>query len=320
MGDLIINGGNVALDVGNQQFTVRNVTINGSNTGVKMTWNWGWNFQGITINNAQVGFEVKVGTKVDDSGQGTGAIAIIDAVVRNTPVFYRSSQATTQLQSSIVLNNVVATNVPTIVGIVGGQTVLAGSTGQITIDTWVQGNTYAASSSRGYLQGKTTSVPKQQSLLENGRIFSKGRPTYASYDTSQVVSVKAEGAKGDGQSDDTAALQAVFDKVSIANTMFQTWSLSMVATQFAGCRIIFFDAGTYLVSDTLKIPAGVQIFGETWAVVAGTGSKFNDINNPKVVVQVGTVGSQGIAEIGGIIFSTRGPSQCSFLVYAKSRF
>jgi len=78
--------------------------------------------------------------------------------------------------------------------------------------------------------------------------------------------------------------------------------------QFAGCKIIFFDAGTYLVSDTLKIPAGVRIFGETWAVIAGTGSKFNDVDNPKVVVQVGAPGSEGTAEIGGIIFSTRGPS------------
>lgn len=219
MGDLIINGGGVALDVGNQQFTVRNITINGSTTGVKMAWNWGWNFQGITINNAQVGFDVTVGTKQDDSSQGTGGIAIIDAVVKDTPIFYRSSNATTELQSSIVLNNVVATNVPTIVGIVGGQTVLAGSTGQTNIDTWVQGNVYAASKSQGYVRGETRKISKDQSLLENGRIFSKGRPTYAGYDTGQVVSVRSEGAKGDGKTDDTAALQAIFDKVSTTSIL-----------------------------------------------------------------------------------------------------
>ena len=213
MGDLIVNGGNVALDVGNQQFTVRNVTINGSITGVKMSWNWGWNFQGIAINNAQVGFNVTVGTKLDDSGQGTGGIAIIDAVVENTPVFYASSNTTTELQSSIVLNNVKATNVSTIVGILDGQTILPGCTGQTNVDTWVQGNVYAANNSQGYVRGETSPVPKPQSLLDNGRIFSKGRPTYADYDTSQVVSVKSEGAKGDGQTDDTAALQAVFNKV-----------------------------------------------------------------------------------------------------------
>ena len=83
----------------------------------------------------------------------------------------------------------------------------------------------------------------------------------------------------------------------------------MAVMQFAGCKIIFFDAGTYLVSDTLKIPAGVHIFGQSWAVIAGTGSKFDDIDNPRVVVQVGEVGSEGTVEIGGIIFSTRGPSK-----------
>ena len=80
--------------------------------------------------------------------------------------------------------------------------------------------------------------------------------------------------------------------------------------KFAGCKIIFIDAGTYLVTDTLKIPVGVRVFGEAWAVIAGTGNKFDDVHNPQVVVRVGDPGSEGIAEIGGIIFSTRGQSEC----------
>ena len=309
MGDLIINGGNIGLDVGNQQFTVRNVTINGSNTGVKMAWNWGWNFQGITIRNAKVGFDVKTGSTLNDQDQGVGGVAIMDGIISDTPIFYRSSQQSDNLRGSIVLNNIKLTNVQSVVAVLNDETILQGSKGETHVDTWAQGNVYVGGEPRGYHKGGIWSIPKDPSLLKNGRMFGKGRPTYADYDITQVVSVKDEGAKGDGHTDDTLALQAVFDKVrSRAPTNLQRLISDRNGRKFAGCKIIFFDAGTYLVTDTLRIPAGVRVFGEAWAVIAGTGRKFDDLRNPWAVVQVGDPGSEGIAEIGGMIFSTRGPS------------
>jgi hypothetical protein len=61
LGDLTLNGGNFGMWVGNQQFTVRNVTINNAKTAILNHWNWGWTFQGITINNCGVGFDLLTG-------------------------------------------------------------------------------------------------------------------------------------------------------------------------------------------------------------------------------------------------------------------
>ena len=130
---------------------------------------------------------------------------------------------------------------------------------------------------------------KPSSLLDSaGRIFGKAHPQYEDFAVSQIVSVRDQGAKGDGKTDDTAALQAVFDK-------------------YAGCSLIFVDAGTYLITDTLKIPAGAQVVGEAWSVFLGSGSAFSDQSNPKVVVQVGQPGDTGIVEISEIIFATQAP-------------
>jgi glucan 1,3-beta-glucosidase len=46
MGDMIFNGGNLGMWLGNQQFTVRNVTFNGPATAIFAQWNWGWTYQG----------------------------------------------------------------------------------------------------------------------------------------------------------------------------------------------------------------------------------------------------------------------------------
>jgi hypothetical protein len=90
--------------------------------------------------------------------------------------------------------------------------------------------------------------------------------------------------------------------------------ISQFLLQFAGCKIIFFDAGTYIVTSTLTILAGTQIVGEAWSEIAGKGSKFQDMNNPQPVVQVGAPGSSGVVEITDIIFSTIGPAGGAIVV------
>ncbi|KAF9458677.1 glycoside hydrolase family 55 protein [Collybia nuda] len=288
MGDLIFNGGKQGMWVGNQQFTVRNITINNALTGVANHWNWGWTFQGVTINNCEVGF---------DLGGDAGAVAIIDAMVNDTPIFVRSeSSSADALKGSIVLSNVKLHNVPTAVGVIGGGVVLSGGT-QTYIKSWGQGNIYSGSDAGGRFIQDTLPTPHKPSILLDsaGRIFGKMHPQYPDYSISQFVSVKDHGANGDGKTDDTKIIQHILRK-------------------YADKKIIFFDAGTYILTSTLYIPAGSRIVGEAWAVIAGSGAAFQNQDSPQPVVKVGDVGSCGVVEITDVIFSTIGPAAGAIVV------
>ncbi|EMD37582.1 glycoside hydrolase family 55 protein [Gelatoporia subvermispora B] len=294
MGDLVFNGGQYGLQVGNQQFTVRNVTVNNANTEIQGIWSWGWTWQRITINNCQVGFDLSIGA-TSGSPQGVGGEAIIDAVVSNTNTFLQTStNPVGSLDGSLVLNNIQLSNVQNAV-VAGSDVLLAGGT--TTINSWAMGNVYSGTNGNGqYTQGNIAAINRPSVLLDNtGRVFGKTHPQYAEFSTDQFVSVKSNGAKGDGQTDDTAAINNVL-------------------SQFAGCKIIFFDAGTYIVTSTITVPAGTQIVGEGWTTIMGSGSFFEDYNNPRPVVQVGTAGSTGVVEITDIIFSTRGPAAGAIVV------
>ncbi|KAF8736780.1 hypothetical protein AX14_014012 [Amanita brunnescens Koide BX004] len=295
MGDLVFNGGKYGMWVGNQQFTVRNITVNNAQSAVYMNWNWAWTFQTVNINNCQVGFDLATGG-VRGGTQTAGAMTILDATVVNTGVFVRmSTTSPCTLTGSIVINNAKLTNTPVAVGVLNGEIVLAGGT--MTIASWGQGNVYSGSNPTGsYVQGNIIAADKPSVLLDGaGRIFGKGHPQYADYAVSQFVSVRSKGAKGDGVTDDTAALTNIFN-------------------QYAGCAIIFFDAGTYVVTSTLTIPAGAKIVGEAWSVIAGTGPFFQDVNRPQPVVQVGAPNCQGIVEISDMIFTTIGPTPGAIIV------
>jgi hypothetical protein len=61
---------------------------------------------------------------------------------------------------------------------------------------------------------------------------------------------------GDGSTDDSAAIQRALD----GNVG----------------KLIFVDAGTYILKDTVTIPAGSVLVGEAWSQFAASGSKFTD--------------------------------------------
>ncbi|KAF5310158.1 hypothetical protein D9619_010234 [Psilocybe cf. subviscida] len=302
MGDLVFNGGKFGIWGGNQQFTVRNITVNNAQIGVYSLWNWGWTYQDVKFNNCQVGFDIATGGTTVET-QSTGAQAIIDAVVTNTPIFIRTSKPSKgSLAGSLVLNNIRLNDVPVAVGVLDGSTVLPGTSHAVRtkiIPCWVQGNVYRGSDPRGrFTQGEISAPVKAPSLLsQDGKIVSRGHPQYEAYDVSDFVSARDHGAKGDGVTDDTAALQSLLNKYSSE-------------------KIIFLDAGFYILTSTLTIPAGTCLVGEAWSLLAGKGLKFQDQLNPQVVIRVGKKGEKchGTTEITDVVFTTVGPAAGAIVV------
>lgn len=139
---------------------------------------------------------------------------------------------------SLVLNNIQLNNVPIAVGVTDGPTVLEGGT--IIIDSWAQGNIYTGSSPTGqFVQSSIESINKPAVLLDaSGNIFGKGHPQYADYDVSQFVSVKSNGAVGDGETDDTDAINNIFAQVRAPVTLVSWKFRELTVLEFSCVMIV----------------------------------------------------------------------------------
>ncbi|KIO31553.1 glycoside hydrolase family 55 protein [Tulasnella calospora MUT 4182] len=188
-----------------------------------------------------------------------------------------------------------------------GVTKLAGGTKTCfaTLDSirqWAEGNKYYDSvTTPTYILDAVNAPNKPSQLLDSsGRIYQRGRTDYADYAADQFASVRDAGAKGDGVTDDTKAIQAFIKK-------------------YAACKILYFDAGTYMVTDTIEIPSGSIVVGEVWTTMVvcldeGAGAKFANESKPRPVVQVGKAGDKAGAEISDMVFSARSGSAGAIVV------
>lgn len=111
MTDLVFEGGLYGLNVGNQQFTTRNLTFNNVVTAINQLWDWGWTYSGVTINNCQVGLNVSAG---GPTAVNVGSITLFDSEINNTPIGIitaRTDEPEPAAAGSIYLENVKLTNV-----------------------------------------------------------------------------------------------------------------------------------------------------------------------------------------------------------------
>ncbi|OBT63534.1 hypothetical protein VE03_07016 [Pseudogymnoascus sp. 23342-1-I1] len=295
MTDLTFNGGKYGAFLGSQQFTSRNLKFNNCKTAIFMNWNWAWTFHGLEIDSCQVGIDMANGGA---TSQTVGSVLVMDSKISNTPVgittVYQTDEGSTN--GTLIIENVdMSSNVPVAVKNAGTKaTLLAGNA---KIDSWTQGREYKAVNAGKDVQGSTFTTTKPAGLLgADGRVFAKSKPQYADVPSSSFISVKSKGAKGDGVTDDTAAIQAVFDAATADN-------------------VVYFDHGAYVITKTVNVPKNIRITGEIWPLImAGGDSFFKDQANPKPVFKVGNSGESGAVEISDLIFQTLGPQPGAILM------
>ncbi|KAL8950983.1 MAG: hypothetical protein Q9222_003017 [Ikaeria aurantiellina] len=301
MTDLTFNGGKYGAFLGNQQFTTRNLTFNNVDTAIYMNWNWLWTFKSLSINNCKLGIDMAQG----GFNQTVGSILIQDSTFTGTPNGINTSRTDSSIPATggtLIIDNVDFTGCSAAVIGAGGNTLLAGGS---KVASWAQGHAYttgtngaanatcttgaAASASSTTIQGALTAPSKPASLLNaQGAVFERAKPQYETVPTTSFLSVKSSGAKGDGTTDDTAAIQVIFDKATAD-------------------QIVYFDHGAYIITSTIKVPKNIKITGEIWPLIMASGPAFSDQSKPTPVFQVGQPGDTGAVEISDLMFETKGP-------------
>lgn len=123
LNDLYFFGGGTAAQLGNQQYTARNLWFWDADIAILMSWDWGWTYKNLHFNNCRVGIEM------DTKLQAVGSITLIDswfADVDTGIVTTREGLDTKSTNGTLVLENVKFDNVKKMV-MGGNSTIVDGS-------------------------------------------------------------------------------------------------------------------------------------------------------------------------------------------------
>ncbi|KAL4754843.1 hypothetical protein BDW72DRAFT_200512 [Aspergillus terricola var. indicus] len=286
MSDVTFRGGNFGFYGGNQQFSAHRMTFIGCTTAVQIIWDWTWVWKSLNIQGADVGLRLIN----NDGGGNIGSVSLIDSKLTNvnTAIIIAPASSTPGTGTTgLVLDN---TRIDGPIVDTAGKIYL----GAGYYDNWVLGPTYRGTT-RTWSSAPFSSYPREQSLLgnrvdglNNPPYFERKKNQYADRPVGDFVQLKSLGARGDGVTDDTAAVQRAFNDYGSGN------------------KIIFVDSGTYILTDTVVVPKDAKIHGEAWSQFAASGRAFSDANNPRVMLQIGNRGDVGTVELQDLILTTKG--------------
>lgn len=273
--DCTFRGGNVGIALNTQQYHFKGLTFSGCTMGIRILGGFDYVVQGCAFSFCSVG--------IDTSSTNIGFLAVIDSTANYVDTLVNSAGSTTGADS-LVLENVQVSDSPSTVD-AAGVSVLEGSVSGD--EAWVWGKVYKQDSSEEQT-GSYYGTTRPGALTDDtGGFKTVKQPTYQDYDVEQFVNVKdvlEYPVAGDGVTDDTANLQAIIDAS-------------------AGCKILFFPHGTYLVTDTLFFPPGSRVFGEGWPAISASGDAFADACNPTPLIRVGDAGDVGTAQFSDMVFT-----------------
>ena len=265
-------------------------------------------YKSYTFNNCQIGIDITQGGTVVT----VGSILLQDSVFNNVQTGLLttfSSNSTPISGGTTVIDNVDFTGAQVAIAFPNGTTILPGGS---HVASWVQGRAYSAYYAQEQVGNLTCYLPQADSariqqtvgpppkpsalLTSSGTIVERGKPQYEGVPLSSFVSVKDHHATGDGITDDTAAIQAIFDAAQPG-------------------QIIYFDHGAYVISSTVNVPPNIKIQGEIWPMIMALGSSpaFSDQNNPQPVFRIGQPGDVGSVDIVELVFETLGPAPGAIL-------
>ena len=231
--DVQITGGAVGIYNTNQQVIFKNIYFKFCTTAYVAPGGFNSLLQGVTFDTCGVGI---------DSTKDHGQVILLDSESKNsgnTVVFRDSSNDSGNRNSQVVIQNLKHDNDNPIAVLSTGQIVL---TARATVDTWVWGNAVPGQ----YVKGNTYPNTRAQALLDGSaerKFFMKDAPTYAGYAKDQIVNVKAAGfdVKGDGKTDDSAALNAI------------------LAQNAANCKITYVPLTTLRRANVLTFRIGTSL-------------------------------------------------------------
>lgn len=205
--DAYIQGGVIGIQNTNQQVNFKNIYFKGCRTAYGSKSGFTALLQKATFDTCGFGIDISI------SGGTSGNVVLLDSVSKNSGVTvkFRESSEFGDRNNQVVIQNLKHDTANPIAINQDGVVKLAAAS---TIDTWVWGNAVPGQ----FQSGTSYTTPRSAALLAaDGTFFTKNAPTYANYDLDQFVNVKSVAnfvVKGDGGTDDSAALNAILQQAA----------------------------------------------------------------------------------------------------------